>query len=308
MLKERLFGLTDTEGNHGEDVKECYFYLDSTPTHSYMKELYKYPQAEFPYDALVEDNGRAAATIRSSSCSTPASSPMAAISTSSPSTRRRNGRHLIRITACNRGPEAAALHLLPTLWFRNTWSWGAGMPSRELRALLGARARVVAATHAELGDFDALPGTARRCSSPRTKATRRLFGAQNASPYVKDSIDDLVVGGRADAVNPALTGTKCAAHFVLDLGPARALRAPGLGGGRRGRPIRRALRRAVLTRRSGGRRILRGAHGAGRPRGGASSPAQANAGLLWSKQFYNYVVGDWLKGTRRPPPPEGSGA
>ena len=206
ILKERLFGLTGPEGNHGEDVKEAYFYLDSTPTHSYMKALYKYPQRAFPYDAARAENRGAASASPSSSSPTPASSTTGATSTSSPSTPRPAPDDiLIRITVANRGPEAATLHLLPTLWFRNTWSWGrdgrgvlAASPSirGDGRTGVSGRARDARALHAGWPTSGRRPR--RSCSSPRTRPTSRgLFGAPNAQPYVKDAFHAYVVDGRA---------------------------------------------------------------------------------------------------------------
>ena len=150
ILKERAFGLTNSEGNHGEDVKEYYFYLDSTPTHSYMKYLYKYPQREFPYRDLIETNRRRSRGELSTSCSIPASSTTTGTSMSFSSTPRQAPDDiLIRVTVHNRGPEAARLQLLPTLWFRNTWSWKAGSPKPSLREADGA----IRASHPELGDY-----------------------------------------------------------------------------------------------------------------------------------------------------------
>ena len=168
ILKERIFGLTNPQGNHGEDPKEVWHYLDSTPTHSYMRALYKYPQAEFPYARLIEENARRTRHgARSSSSKTPASSTRGATSMSSPSTPRPAPDDiLIRITLANRGPEAGALHVLPTLWFRNTWSWGCTHEGCTLKPRISKLdEHLLTAQHETL----------RRLSLRRRDATRRGF-------------------------------------------------------------------------------------------------------------------------------------
>ena len=216
ILKERLFGLTNSEGNHGEDVKEYYFYLDSTPTHSYMKYLYKYPQAAYPYGDLVRDEPPAlAATTWSTSCSTPASSTTTATSTSSSSTPRAAPEDiLVQITAANRGPDAADLHLLPTLWFRNDWSQWIAASNRaaekphleQIEAPAGTTA--VAAAHPLLGAFVlSCDGDVPLLFTENETNHERLFpGQKNESAHVKDGINDCVVHGRQDAVNPEQAG------------------------------------------------------------------------------------------------------
>jgi hypothetical protein len=227
MLKERLFGLTGPQGNHGEDVKECYFYLDSTPTHSYLKALYKYPQAEFPYARLVEEN-------------------------------QRRGRHepefeladtgifdgnryfdvvveyakaapddiLIRISVTNRGPEPAHLHLLPTLWYRNTWSWGAKHEGCKTKpSITVAGEGMLQAEHADLGTSWFAAGAGPNGKAPQflftenETNTQELFGVANPTPYVKDAFHEFLVQGRADAVNPVQVGTKAAALYQMDIPP-----------------------------------------------------------------------------------------
>ena len=181
ILKERLFGLTNSEGNHGEDVKEYYFYLDSTPTHSYMKYLYKYPQAAYPYDDLVEHQPQPRpARISNTSCWTRAFSiddryfdVFVEYAKASPEDI------LIQITVCNRGPEAATLHLLPTLWFRNTWSWGGGT-GRGRRSGRAGSGAAIAASHPELGDrFLSCDGAAELLFTENETNTERLFGTPN---------------------------------------------------------------------------------------------------------------------------------
>jgi hypothetical protein len=336
ILKERLFGLSGPEGNHGEDVKEAYFYLDATPTGSYARALYKYPHREFPYTWLVEEN-------------------------------RRRGRHegefelidtgifegghyvdltveyakaspddvLIRLTVANRGPEPTTLHLLPTVWFRNSWSWGReggkywpkprlalvaaeppapGAPAAGdggVRIAAADGALKITADHSTLGRFvlrAESPPEAVLFTDNETNA-ERLFGAPNPAPHVKDAFHEALIHGRREALNPRQEGTKAALHYRIEL-PAggeatvclrltvadEPLAAPF------GEPFRAvfadrrreadafyaALMRPELVEDD--RRIVR----------------QAAAGLLWSKQYYGYVVKDWLEGDPgQPPPPAG---
>jgi hypothetical protein len=218
ILKERLFGLTGSEGNHGEDVKECYFYLDSTPTHSYLRALYKYPQLEFPYARLLEENRRRGLL-----------QPEFELTDSGVFDENRYfdvfaeyakgapNDVLIRITVHNRGPERARLHVLPTLWFRNTWSWGPvfGECTRKPSISL-VRDGLVEAEHGELGKYQlAYDPTGQPLFTENETNAVRLFGAPNASPYVKDAFHDYLIHGRKDAVNPNRTGTKFAPWIVL---------------------------------------------------------------------------------------------
>jgi hypothetical protein len=315
ILKERLFGLGGPEGNHGEDVKEAYFYLDATPTHSYAKALYKYPHAEFPYRWLVEENrrrGRDQAEFELADTGVFDGGRyldvLVEYAKGSPDDT------LIRITLANRGPEAVTTHLLPTLWFRNSWSWGrqGGKHWPQPRIVRGwseaAGGPALIADHATLGRFvlraDAAPAAV--LFTDNHTNTARLFNSPNASPYVKDAFHEAVVHGRMEAVNPAEVGTKAALHYRLEVpaggeltvclrlsSAAEPIAAPF------GEPFRtifdarasdaeafHAVRvRPELSKDD--RRIVR----------------QAVAGLLWSKQYYGYVVKDWLEGDPGPPPP-----
>ena len=219
ILKERMFGLTNAEGNHGEDVKEYYFYLDATPTRSYLKYRYRYPLAEYPYDDLIATNrAREAAPSWSTSCSTPAIFDDdryvdVDVEYAKAATRRHPGPHHRAPTAA---PDAATVHLLPTLWFRNT---GGGMdePKGTLHAPAGARRRSCA-EHPDLGALGLrCDGDADGCCSPRTRRTPSgCAGTPNATPYVKDAFHDYVVDGEARRGEPGAAGTKAAAHYVLD--------------------------------------------------------------------------------------------
>ena len=309
ILKERLFGLTGQEGNHGEDCKELYWYLDSTPTHSFMRMLYKYPQRAYPYAELVERNrsaGRGAPEVEL--LDTGVFDDERYFDVFVEYAKADIDDILIRIEVVNRGPESARLHLLPTLWFRNTWSWKSGASRPRLEALREQGSTVgVRTEHPLEGRFTLVSDApAEWLFTENETNAERLWGSPNASPYVKDAFHVRVVEGRSEAVNPAEVGTKAAAWTRLEV-PA---------GGRR--TVRLRLSRATAprgvgddfdavfsTRRSEAdafyRRIIPTALSAD----GSAVMRQALGGLLWSKQFYHYVVRDWLKGDPgKPAPPE----
>ena len=318
ILKERLFGLTNPEGNHGEDVKECYFYLDATPTSSYLKALYKYPQAEFPYARLVEENRRRSRKDPEFELLDTGVfddhryfDVFVEYAKSSPNDI------LIRVTAANRGPEAATLHLLPTVWFRNTWSWGclhegctakpelrqAGEGARALRAPdLGAGSTFVPVRIAG--------GRCRRCCSPTT--TRTTNGSSRPptkARYVKDAFHDYVIHGRSDAVNPAATGTKAAAHYVLNIAAQDSttveLRLFAEEEAPR-EPFGADFDRVFADRIGEAEEFYRNRIPPGASDDDRRISRQAYAGLLWTKQFYHYVVKEWLDGDPGQPPPPAS--
>jgi len=216
ILKERLFGLTNSEGNHGEDVKEYYFYLDSTPTHSYMKYLYKYPQQEFPYRDLVETNKRRSRQeMEYELLDTGVFNGNQYFDVFVEYAKADPEDMLIRITVYNRGPEKADLHLLPTLWFRNTWSWDGNAAKPSLRQV-GDRA--VLASHEKLGSRTlSSEGNPELLFTENESNASRLWGQANSSPYVKDAFHSYVVSGQREAVNPSRTGTKAAAHYRLEV-------------------------------------------------------------------------------------------
>src|SRR5436190_8027667 len=221
ILKERLFGLTNSEANHGEDVKEYYFYLDSTPTHSYMKYLYKYPQTAFPYDNLVATNrSRSRQQVEYELLDTGAFDEDRYFDVFVEYAKASPEDVLIQITVCNRGSDAAALHVLPTLWFRNEWSWGRDAPRPELRQEgHGDAGGMIVASHPDLGErfFYAEGGDVLLFTENETN-TERLFGSPNRTPYVKDGINNYIVHGRQEAVNPEKKGTKASAHYSLTAG------------------------------------------------------------------------------------------
>jgi hypothetical protein len=293
ILKERLFGLTNSEGNHGEDVKEYYFYVDSTPTHSYMKYLYKYPQREFPYRDLVETNGRRSREeFEYELLDTGVFDGDRYFDVFVEYAKAEPEDMLVRVTVHNRGPEAARLHVLPTLWFRNTWSWGIDDRKPSLRQ---AGTGVIEASHHDLGTCRlACDGSPELLFTENETNAERLWGQPNRSPYVKDAFHKYVVSAERDAVNPAKAGTKAAAHYVLDV--------PGGGS----KTIR--LRLAASTPKDWFRnfeqiltdRIADADEFYTRitPRSLDDDARlvhrQALAGMLWSKQYYYFDLEQWL--------------
>src|SRR2546426_2972423 len=219
ILKERLFGLTNSEGNHGEDVKEYYFYLDSTPTHSYMKWLYKYPQRAFPYGDLVETNRRRSRSeLEYELLDTGIFEGDRYFDVFVEYAKASPEEVLVRITVENRGPEPAPIHLLPTLWFRNTWSWSAGVRKPSLHAVANGGARTIAAEHAELGARSLqCEGAPELIFTENETDHEKLFAKPNRSPWVKDAFHRLVVHGERGAVNPERAGTKAAAWYRLEV-------------------------------------------------------------------------------------------
>jgi hypothetical protein len=318
ILKERLFGLTNLEGNHGEDVKEEYFYLDSTPTHSFMKALYKYPRAEYPYARLVDENRRRGVREREYEIlDTGVFDGEGYFDVFAEYAKASPDDILIRITVVNRGPDEAQIEVLPTLWFRNTWSWGrTGEGYWPKPRLSRESAGSILAEHVSLGPFRLLVGPGPDGAAPELVFTEnetnaaRLFGTGNPSPWVKDAFHELVVHGRADAVNPAATGTKVAARHRLRL-PAGGeavlrLRLQPVAGA----PEERALDSGFDEVLAARRREADAFYAARTPASAGPEESrvirQAYAGLLWTRQFYHYVVGDWLDGDpAQPPPPPG---
>jgi hypothetical protein len=302
FLKERFFGLTNHEGNHGEDVKEVYYYLDAVPTHSYLKMLYKYPQRPFPYARLVEENGRRGRLEPEFELfDTDAFDEDRYFDVFVEYAKAAPEDILMLVTVENRGPESAPLHVLPQLWFRNTWSWGYGSLKPVLHALQDGS---IAAHHVQLGDYRLYSeGNPDLLFCDNESNVRRLYGQQDARGYYKDALHEYIVHGNRDAANPALTGTKAAAHYAFEA-PAggrrcirlRLTRDPG------SRPF--ADFDAVFDlRRSEAdefyRHLQRGISDddAGRVQ------RQAFAGMVWNEQFYCYDVPQWLKGDPAYPPP-----
>ena len=313
ILKERLFGLTSHEGNHGEDVKENYYYLDSTPTHTYMKALYKYPQSEYPYARLVEESARrGGAEPELELADTGVFDEGRYFDVVVEYAKDGPDDILIRITAANRGPQDATLHLLPTLWFRNTWSWGNKYEGSWGRPRLEeAGPGSVRAEHATLGSmcFTAAPGPDGALPdllfTENETNSGRLFGWPGG-PFTKDAFHEYVVKGRAEAVNPSRFGTKAAAHYRLEIpaGGSTTVRLrlrpeeaePPV-------PFGPAFDLLFDARLAEADAYFEGRMAAGTTAEERSVTRQAYAGLLWSKQFYHYVVDDWLDGDPGQPVP-----
>jgi hypothetical protein len=314
ILKERMFGLTNSEGNHGEDVKEYYFYLDSTPTHSYMKYLYKYPQAAYPYADLVETNRlRSRNDFEYELLDTGVFNDDRYFDVFVEYAKGEPEDILVRITAFNRGPDAAELHVLPTLWFRNDWSaWiaesnrASEKPGlRQIEAMTGMSA--VKATHPELGEFIfSCEGEAPLLFTENETNHERLFpGQKNESPYVKDGINDCVVNGKQDAVNPEKQGTKVAALYSLVLGPGesatvrlRLTRMSAAGKGGKAEIIPSSIGTEfdnILTERlQEADEFYHSVTPSSVSADAANVMRQAIAGMLWSKQFYFFDGHNWL--------------
>jgi len=307
ILKERMFGLTNSEGNHGEDVKEYWFYLDSTPTHSYLKCQYKYPQRAFPYLDLVSTNGgRNKQEMEYELLDTGIFDDDRYFDVVVEYAKAGPDDILMLVTAYNRGPDAATLHLLPTLWFRNTWSWGDDVAKPKLEAADGESGIAAAhASHAELGEWVLrADASARLLFCENETNNERLFGAPNASPYVKDGINEFVVNGVADAVNPELTGTKVAADHVLEVpaGDSASIRVrlTASGGSQtdvpgKGKPLGADFDRVFKTRRKEADDFYATVIPSTLRADGAMVMRQALAGLLWGKQYYEYNVHRWLR-------------
>jgi hypothetical protein len=293
ILKERLFGLTNSEGNHGEDVKEYYFYIDSTPTHSYMKYLYKYPQREFPYRDLVETNGRRnREELEYELLDTGVFDDDRYFDVFVEYAKAEPEDVLVRITVHNRGPEPARLHVLPTLWFRNTWSWGEDDRKPSVRRTGAGR---IAASHPDLATYTLVcDGSPELLFTENESNAQRLWGQSNASPYVKDAFHNYIVAGQRDAVNPDDQGTKAAAHYRLDV-PA---------GGSQTIRVRLAVEAPkdefrdfdqIMSDRIAdadefyARITPRALHEDAR-----LVHRQALAGMLWSKQYYYFDLERWL--------------
>ncbi len=322
ILKERLFGLTNSEGNHGEDVKEYYFYLDSTPTHSYMKYLYKYPQAAYPYGDLVETNRRRTRDeMEYELLDTGVFENDRYFDVFVEYAKADPEDILVQITAANRGPDEAELHVLPTLWFRNDWATWVAEPSekptlRQAEGLKGTRA--IAATHPALGTYYLhCEGDAPLLFTENETNNARLFPEYpNASPYVKDGINDCVVHGRQDAVNPAGTGTKAAAHYRLAVGPGQSatvrlrLRTQPTAQDQKARkdvtPFGSSFNEAFAARVREADEFYGSVTPPGISPDAAAVMRQAIAGMLWSKQYYYMDANQWLQEHRAHPLQGGS--
>ena len=309
ILKERYFGFTGPEGNHGEDVKEYYFYLDATPTHSYMKGLYKYPQGEYPYARLLEENRRRNRRDREFELlDTGIFDERRYFDVTVEYAKAAPEDILVRVTVANRGPEAATVHVLPTLWFRNTWAWDHGAKRPRLAREAHAAEPTILASHPEMEAPYRLAceGEPELLFTENETNAERLFGTPNASPYVKDAFGEYLIRARTDAVNPIEEGTKAAAHYTLAVGAGTtaivrlrlsredlaAKRKPFLDFDRVFEARRREADDFYATVVPD--RLCEDSQGIMR---------QALAGMLWSKQWFHFDVRRWLEGDPTQPPP-----
>lgn len=309
ILKERLFGLTGSEGNHGEDVKEYYFYLDNIPSHAYMKALYKYPQKRFPYEQLVAENQRRSCRDLEFELLETGVFTAGYFDVFVEYAKHSSEDILIQITISNRGPAASTLHLLPTLWFRNTWSWDTDTQKPWLKGNQNQNLSLIQAAHPTLGDrwlycqnFQNLLFTENETNC------ERLFGTPNPSPYVKDGINDYLVQGRKAAVNPEQTGTKASVYYLLELGAGetktvrlRLCDTPDLTA-----PFGADFAAILQQRQQEADEFYQRITPFPLTADKRNVQRQAFAGLLWSKQFYHLVIEDWLRGdsTNSAPPSE----
>ncbi|HEU0155414.1 MAG TPA: glucosidase, partial [Stellaceae bacterium] len=298
ILKERLFGLTNGEGNHGEDVKEYYFYLDNTPTHSYMKYLYKYPQKEYPYSNLVETNRRRGRNEPEYELlNTGVFDDDRYFDVSIEYAKGAANDILIEISVANRGIEPAELHLLPTLWFRNIWAWWPEQPKPGLReGRLTGSAAAVAASDAELGDyFLYCEGQPPLLFTENETNNERLFGTPNTTPYVKDAFHSYLLAGRADAVNPDRVGTKAAAHYRLDV-PAKGIEKIRLrlAGTAIAAPFD-AFDEMLEKRRGEADAFYRSITPPRIGEDAANVLRQSYGGMLWGKQHFFLDANKWLE-------------
>jgi len=317
ILKERLFGLTNPEGNHGEDVKECYYYLDSTPTHSYVKGLYKYPQMAFPYDRLVEENQkRGKNQMEFELLDSGAFDNNKYFDIQVEFAKNSPDDILIRIIATNHGPERAVLHLLPTIWFRNTWSWGTTLENDSTKPKLSkAGPSTILADHPTLKKFKFEAESVSNGDGPQLIFTEnetnisKLYGAENYSPYVKDGFHSYVINGRAESVNPANVGTKAAAYYALDMQPGAQIKIRArltIENEASAQPFGPDFAKIFAKRISEADAFYNQKIPTTLPADARQVARQAYAGLLWSKQFYYYVVKEWLNGDPdQPKPPKG---
>jgi hypothetical protein len=315
ILKERLFGVTGPEGNHGEDVKEEYFYIESTPTHSYMKGLYKYPHAEYPYAGLVaESRRRTRNDPEYELVDTGIFSENRYFDVQAEYAKASPNSIYIKLTATNRGPEAAVLHLLPTIWFRNTWVWGCThegcAPKPRITSIDN---KTFGLSHDTLGEYildflgDKKIGKATMLFTENETNYERLFSIPSSSPFVKDAFHDFVINGKKNAVNPEKTGTKAAIHLEMSLesGESRVVRLRLSEKSERSAGLNIKSFEKVMEERATECDEFFNAHSSNSMTVEEKSVVrQAYAGLLWSKQFYHYVVDEWMKGDPNMPVPD----
>ena len=317
ILKERLFGLTGPEGNHGEDCKEHYFYLDSSPTHSYLKGLYKYPQGEFPYQQIRDENARRGfEDLEYELEDTGAFDESRYFDVVAEYAKNSPNDILIRVTITNRGPESANLHLLPTLWFRNTWSFGrSGEGYWPKPKIAQVSAMQLQSEHASLGKFhffacdDGGQGPTFLFTDNETNY-KKLFGQTNQGPFVKDAFHEYVINGRSQACDPSQTGTKAAAVYQMELGPGesrsfqfRLTCEADFAGNDEQSMLGESFDKIFNDRINETNAFYRDVMSNWDDESEKDIARQAFAGLFWTKQFYFYSVRDWLRGDPGRPAP-----
>jgi hypothetical protein len=308
ILKERLFGLDSHEGNHGEDVKEYYYYLDNTPSHSYMKYLYKYPQQEYPYQKLVNENKNLGRLVPEYELAdTGIFNEDRYFDVYVEYAKNDPEDILIQIKIFNRGPVESELYILPTLWFKNDWSWFKNITKPEIKQIKEKNnIFVIEALHPELEEMYFY------CESPKellfTKNetnSKRIDGVNNTSAYVKDGINDYIVNGEKNAINPELTGTKFSPSYMLKLesGESKELRFRLCKSKYLSAPLGKQFDKIFLNRKADADEFYKKLSPTLIKEDERNIQRQAFSGMLWTKQFYNYVVEDWLKGDPAFPPP-----
>jgi hypothetical protein len=308
ILKERLFGLTGSEGNHGEDVKEYYFYLDNTPTHSYMKALYKYPHLAFPYTQLVEENQRRnRQDPEFELLNTGIFDGNRYFDVFVEYAKNTAEDVLIQVKVINRGTESRTIHILPTLWFRNTWSWNGESTKPSLKMARSSNAfDRVEAEHSTLGTRWLYCQKSKELLFTNNETNNeKVFGFANDSDYAKDGINNYIVHNEKDAINPNQVGTKAAAHYELTIAPQETqiiqLRLSDVAD--LAEPFGLGFDKIMETRQQEADEFYQRITPFSLSTDMRNVQRQAFAGMLWSKQYYHYIVDNWLKGDSIAPPP-----
>jgi len=307
FLKERMFGLSGNEGNHGEDVKEYYFYLDSTPTHSYMKYLYKYPQGEFPYQVLLDENRKRDKRLPEFELAdTGVFDHDRYFDVLVEYAKAGVDDILIKISVTNRGADPARLHLLPNAWFRNIWSWGESGQRPQLRRLQSRSTSVVELVHPDVDShWLHCEGNPELLFTENETNAHRLYGIGSQSPFVKDGINDCVVRGNKDAVNPDHHGTKVSAHYHLELqsGETKVVRLRLADSDFPAEDAFQDFAEVFAARLSEADEFYATVIPEHLSADAKNVMRQGFAGMLWSKQFYHYVVKQWIEGDPDNPVP-----
>jgi hypothetical protein len=312
ILKERLFGVTGPQGNHGEDVKELYWYVDNTPSHSFMRMIYRYPHAPFPYAELIAQNAARPKSEGEFELWNTGALESGFFDIEIEYAKNSIDDILIRATATNCGPTPAPLYILPTLWFRNTWSWGrdAHRPNLHMGGRGVSKVGIIEASHDLLGEYRLYCEDADELLFTENESNaERLWHVPNATPFVKDSINDYVVQGNKNAVNPACGGTKAAALYKINIpsGESRAirLRLKQITKGEKSIRAFESFDNLFTQRAREADEFYAALAPAGLNKEHCALQRQALAGMLWGKQFYHYIVDQWLEGDPAfPPPPE----